>query len=317
MVKGVNEYLAIVHGILAKYNHKAKRHVEVGFQLAEDMGGMADLVIQTEKRLVVLDYKNGYHPVNAEDNEQLAGYGVGALTKFAFDASTIEDVVMGVVQPNAEGPTLKVWTQTRQQMLEWRDKFESARYKCLQVEAEHTKGMDLKQHCIAGMWCKWCPAMVECPAMHEQTEGLVKQSTAYIASHMDVSTVGNERLLWIAEHGDNMIEFIHACRGHMTTVALQEGRKWPGFKVVEAVTKRTFRDKKALEKSFKENNQGEAFEPKLKALSKLEKLYGKETMAPFITKPVGSPVMVPDADGRPIYNQAILAQVPELDKGIK
>jgi hypothetical protein len=149
--------------------------------------------------------------------------------------------------------------------------------------------------------------------MHEQTEGLVKQSTAYIAGHMDVSTANNERLLWVAEHGDNMIEFIQACRGHMTTVALQEGRKWPGFKIVESITKRTFRDKKALEKVFKENNQGEAFEPKLKALSKLEKLYGKESMAPYVIKPAGSPVMVPDADGRPIYNQAILAQVPDLE----
>lgn len=316
MVKAVAQYMAIVDGILTKYQGQAKRHVEMKFELTKDMGGMADLVIQAENRLIVLDYKNGYNAVNADGNSQLAMYGVGALAKFSGTCK-INDVVMGIVQPNAPGPTLKTWTQTTEQMIEWRDRFEHARYQCVKVEQEYIAGKPIDQYCTTGSHCKWCRAMVVCPAMQKQTMALAQRSLndlAPPATMPDPATLDDARLLWMAEHGESIIEYIGECKALMQDQAIETGKQWPGFKVVESVTKRRLIDKDGLAKAFKAKGLGEAFEPKLKALSKLEKVFGKDKMAPFVEKPMGSPVLVPITDGRPDHNATKLALLPALEK---
>ena len=316
MVKAVAEYMAIVNGIMAKYSHTAKRHVEMSFQLAKDMGGMGDLVIQVPTRLIVLDYKNGFHPVEAIDNEQLAMYGVGALQTFSSGPTKINDVVMGIVQPHTPGPTLKTWTQTTEQMIAWRDRFENARYHCTKVEAEYKAGKSIYQYCNPGKWCKWCEAMTVCPAKRQQTMALAQRSLDDLgpATMPDPASLDDARLLWMAEHGESIIEYIQACKTLMADQAIEQGKQWQGFKLVESVTKRRLTDKDALTEAFKAKGLGQAFEPKLKAMSKLEKIFGKEKMARFIEKPKGSPILVPVTDGRPTHQTTMLAMVPALEK---
>lgn len=313
MIQAVVKYVDIVNGILLKYKHKVQQHVEIGFQLAPDMGGIADLVIQTPNRLIVLDYKNGRQGVGAEDNPQLAMYGVGALSKFAM-ASDIHDVVMGIVQPHAPGPTLKTWLQTTNQLKGWRDKFEAARFECEKVRLLDEAGKPIDDYCTTGEHCKWCPAIGECPAKHKDTMALAQRTINDLgAPNMpDVAGLDDQRLLWIANHGESIIEFIEECKGRMTTQAVADGKVWPGFKIVESDTKRRLKDKKAIENAFKAKGLMEAFEPKLKALSKLEKIFGKDKMAHLIEKPAGKPVMVRVSDGRQPINQSMVAQLPDI-----
>lgn len=315
MINGVNQYLAIVNGIMTKYGETAKRHVEVSFQLAADMGGMADLVIQTPERLIVLDYKNGHNPVDAINNPQLAIYGIGALSKFAMTGPVaIKDVVMGIVQPNAPGPTLKVWTQTVEELRDWRTSFEAARFRCEQVRQQAEQGKNIDHEAISGGHCKWCSAMTICPAKERETLALARRTMSDLDTPDMPAIAGldDQRLLWIAEHGDGIIEYIQLCKEYMTTQAVEGGKQWAGFKIVESDTKRKLIDKKVIEKAFKDKGLMEAFEPKLKSLSKLEKIFGKEKMAHLITKPQGAPLMVRDTDGRQPYNQALVAALPAL-----
>jgi hypothetical protein len=224
-------------------------------------------------------------------------------------------VVMGIVQPHAPGPTLKTWLQTTNQLKGWRDKFESARYECEKVRQLDEAGQSIDDFCITGAHCKWCPAITECPAKQKDTMALAQRTMNDLgAPNMpDVAGLDDQRLLWIAKHGESIIEFINECTALMTRQAVADGKQWAGFKVVESDTKRRLKDKKAIENAFKAKGLMDAFEPKLKALSKLEKIYGKDKMAHLVEKPAGNPILVPDTDGRQPINQALVAQLPDIE----
>lgn len=317
MVRGVSLYTRTISGILEKYGSSARLHVEVPFELAKDMGGMADCVILVPSigRVIVVDYKNGRMNVNAIKNPQMAMYGVGALSKFASTCK-INDVVMAIVQPNAEsGPAVKTWTQTVEEMRGWRDRFEAERFQCIQVEVAKKAGKDISGHCTTGPHCKWCPASVGCPGMHNKTMSLAKRLPSHPEQpdHLPAPvTLDDARLLWVAENGDAIIDFVEQCRAHMVTQA-EQGKRWPGYKLVEAQTRRRFKvDKDLLEKAFREGGHMEAFEPKLKPLSKLEKIFGADKMAPYIEKPKGKLELVPEDDGRPEHGKTMVSQLPDL-----
>jgi len=317
MVRAVAQYTAIVDGIMVKYKGQAKRHVEMTFELAKDMGGMSDITIQAPGRLIVLDYKNGRNIVSAVKNPQLAMYGVGALAKFASGPDKIETVVMGIVQPNTPGPALTTWTQTTAQMIEWRDWFENAKYQNEKVATDHASGRPMDQHYTTGTHCKWCPAMVKCPAKQSETLALAHRSLDDLsppATMPSPASLDDAKLLWLAEHGESIIEYINECRDHMADQAVTSGKAWPGYKLVESQTKRRLADKDGLAAAFKARGLMDAFEPKLKPMSKLEKIFGKDKMAPMIEKPGGLPQLVPDTDTRPSYQATALAALPTLPK---
>lgn len=313
MIRGVSLYTKTVAAIMDKYPGSS-RHVELGFQLAPDMGGMGDVVIVAPGKIIVLDYKNGRGFVDATQNPQLAMYGLGALSRFASTHET-HQVVMGIVQPNAEsGPPVKTWAQTVPELLVWRDRFEEARWKNVKVERAMEAGKDISGYCNTGAHCKWCPASVVCPVLQTKTMELAKDVPDVNQGDRLPApvTLDDTRLLWVAEHGDALIDFVEQCRAHMTEQA-EQGKAWPGFKLVEKQTKRRFKvDKKLLAKKFREAGKMEAFEPKLKGIGALEKTFGVEAIAPLVEKPAGALELVPESDPRPVHNISVLAQLPDL-----
>ena len=314
MVKGVAIYTHTVLGILRKYQPDAFMRVECGFELSKDMGGMSDVVIGVPSRLIVLDYKNGRNPVDPVNNAQLAMYGVGALAKFA-SSKIYKDVVMGVVQPNAPGPAVKTWTLSVDELITWRDKFERGRFYVEKARADLRLGRDMDAHCMPGDHCRWCPAMSLCPAMHRQTLELAQTALSDLgptsATVPEPAELDDERLLWIANNGDAIVEFVTKCKEHMTEQA-KTGKKWPGFKLVESRTKRRIANHDLAIHTFKDAGESEAFELKLKSISKLEKIFGKERIAEIVEKPKGALVMVPMTDPRPDALDSVLASVPAL-----
>jgi len=188
----------------------------------------------------------------------------------------------------------------------------------VEVERKFDEGQDISSHCVTGDHCKWCPSSPVCPAMHTTLLAVAGQTLGNLQPVTPSNPAGldDSRLVWLAKNGDAIKDFIDQCVDHMAHVAVKDGKTWPGFKVVQSITKRRLIDKHSLTARFKANGAAAvgAFEPKLKSITKLEKIFGKDKMEQFIEKPAGAPVLVPDTDGREEYNKNALAMVPTLER---
>jgi len=310
MVDSVKVYTKLVAALLEKYPGATLR-IEERIELAPDTGGYADCTIITEDKIINIDYKNGRNYVDVNANPQLAMYAVGALNKFGGPHT--KEIVMCIVQPNSNGDPIRTWKQTTSQVAIWADVFSLMREKNIEVEALYQRGQDISEYAKEGPHCKWCPSMSLCPAMQAKTKALVKELPA-LESQSKLpapGTLNDEKLIWLANNGDMIIEYINQCKAYMTTQAL-EGKKWPGYKLVERQTRRKLINQDELAKHFKDNDMMDAFDVKLKTLTQLEKLYGKDEIADYVEKPQGALELVPSSDRRKETNQSILAQLPKL-----
>lgn len=307
MVRGAAIYCELVTALLEKYPD-ATRHLEIVLELADDMGGSADCMIVTQNRIIVIDYKNGRNYVEAENNYQLAMYGVGALKKFNRKGQ-IKDVVMCIVQPNSKGKPVRTWAQTVDEMNDWAESFRVARETNREIERDYRSGKNISGHCDTGKYCKWCPSTVLCPAIHEQTRELANRIPDDPRVDLD-----EQYIKWAVDNGEAIIDHIEQCRVHMTNEALK-GKQWEGYKLVERDTRRRVINTDELSKKLKHEDKMDAFDIKLKALSKLEKLYGRDYMAPYVEKPRGPLQLVPDSDPREEHNKSLVEKLPTINEG--
>lgn len=102
-------------------------------------------------RVVVVDFKGGMVRVDAENNPQMACYGIGAAAESGAD-----DAVTLIVQPNDEdGDSISTrsWYMSPETIAEWTAAIQEARRKA--------EWSDLL---VPGDWCQYCPARLVCEA---------------------------------------------------------------------------------------------------------------------------------------------------------
>jgi hypothetical protein len=83
-----------------------------------DVWGTADAIIIGKNRLVVCDLISGKFPVEAKDNTQLMIYGLGALSRYGNEDTTME---LTIVQPRGfhpDGP-VRTWDISAVDLVEW------------------------------------------------------------------------------------------------------------------------------------------------------------------------------------------------------
>ena len=89
-------------------NYIKKRQEELGIkrllieervsmeEVSSNLWGTADAILIADKFIEVVDLKSGKHPVDVENNAQLKIYGVGALSRYGSEDTTMQ---MTIVQP--------------------------------------------------------------------------------------------------------------------------------------------------------------------------------------------------------------------------
>jgi hypothetical protein len=128
-----------------------------------DMFGTADAIVIKPKRqqLHVIDLKYGAGVlVEAEHNPQTRYYGLGALLGLPLDI-VIDTVELVIVQPRLPHPAGLVRREilTALELLAWGRELMAAAHRALAPAAP----------LVPGRWCRFCPAALTCPALHEQT----------------------------------------------------------------------------------------------------------------------------------------------------
>ena len=88
--------------------------------------------------------------------------------------------------------------------------------------------------------------------------------------------------------------------------ALNHGKEWNGFKVVEGRSVRKYRDEAAVAEAAKEAGYKDIYRQSLIPLTEMQRLMGKDRfeaiLGGLITKAPGKPTLVPKSDRRPAMN---------------
>jgi len=262
----------------------------------EDSFGTCDLIIICDGLMIVIDLKFGKGVrVSAVDNSQLKLYAVGAVEKYSmlYDINTVR---LMIVQPRLDA--VSVWDIEASDLLQWaEDHVKPKAALAYAGEGEHTPGD----------WCRFCKAKVFCPALKKEAVALAEKDF----KPEELTEDQTDGLLEVFEIADRVNNYLEAVKDHIYKLAL-EGRKFPGYKLVEGRSMRKITD----ESKAMDILQGAGYIEddylnkivKLKGLGDLEKRLGKANMDKYlgavIVKPAGKPALVPESDKRPELRSA-------------
>lgn len=248
--------------------------------------GTADCIIVGGDMLHVIDFKYGMGVlVEAEQNPQMMLYALGALDLLdgIYDIQTIS---MSIFQPRREN--VCTWSLTKEDLIRWArdDLVEKAR---LAYAGEGTF--------CAGEWCTFCRAAVRCRARAEEKLRLAKEEFKLLP------LITDEEIEEILGEIPDLIKWANAILVYATDAAINHGKAWKGFKVVEGRSVRKYKDEDAVAREAKAAGYTDIFNTKLIPLTEMEKVMGKEvfakTIGSLIEKQPGKPTLVPLSDKRP------------------
>lgn len=260
-----------------------------------DSFGTGDCLIVADHLLHVVDFKYGQGVlVEAEENPQMMLYALGALRLFEglYD---IDTVAMTVYQPRRDN--VSTWTTTVEELLAWaEDTLKPKAVMAFNGEGEFTPGP----------WCTFCKAAVKCRARAEAKLQLAKYEFA------KPPLLTDEEIEEILSKLDDLTKWASEIVAYAQDAAINHGKHWNGFKLVESKTNRKYSDETAVIDAAKAAGYHDIFRKSLIPITEMERLMGKKTFASvlggLVVKPKGKPTLVPASDKRPAIHTAGASQ---------
>lgn len=247
--------------------------------------GTGDLVVVGSGTLHVVDLKYGRGViVGAEKNPQMMLYALGALSLFDM-LYDIEKVSMAIVQPRVDN--FSTWEITVEELLKWAE--EELKPKALLAS---TGGGEF----CAGDHCRFCRAKNQCRARAVKNLELLRYE------FQDPSLLTDEEIAEIIGLANELSKWASDVYTYATALAINEGRQWDGFKLVQGRTRRKYTDEIAVAKAAKEQGYTDIFKQSLITITEMEKLMGKkkfrEVLGGLVEKPQGKLTLVTETDKR-------------------
>jgi Protein of unknown function (DUF2800). len=270
--------------ILIEQKLDFSRYVKDGF-------GTGDFVLIADGTLHIVDFKYGQGVlVEAEDNPQMKLYALGALELFdgIYD---IEQIALSVFQPRREN--VSTWVTSKESLCQWAVEV---------LKPTAALAYDGGGEYIPGEHCQFCRAAVKCRARAEAKMKLAAFEFALppLLSDEDISEV-------LATLGD-LTSWANEIVAYATDGAVNHGKQWPGFKVVEGRSNRKYSDEEAVAEAVKAAGYRNIYKQSLITITEMEKLMGKpkfsEVLGGLVIKPSGKPTLVPLSDKRPPMNSS-------------
>lgn len=248
--------------------------------------GTGDFLLVAEKELNVVDFKYGRGvAVYADHNPQMMLYALGALNLFdcLYD---IEQVTMTIFQPRLS--SISTWTISAEELYKWAEEV-------LKPKAElAAKG---EGEFISGSWCRFCKARNTCRARAESFLELAKME------FQPPVLLSDEEVAEVIEKADELSKWASDVMAYAQAEAIENGKHWNGYKLVEGRSTRRFTDEKKVEEAAKGAGYTDIYNKSLITLTAFEKLMGKdifnEVLGSYVTKPAGKLTLVPVSDKRP------------------
>lgn len=248
-------------------------------------------------KAIIADYKHGAGVyVEVENNAQLLSYALFVFENYPH----VETVDAHIFQPRArtEDPPGRFVTVTRDQAETMVSDILYAVSRGATYLEDPDSNVDLFNPSKSN--CQFCPAQKNCP-------GLDAARNEMVALEFDqLPAVDNEQLARILEVGPMIVERAK----QIAQEKLLSGEEVPGFKMVEAVARRKWKDEAEETLRKKKIRKSITHESKLRSPAQLEKAgVKKELIASLCFKPTGGLTLVSSTDRR----AAITRSRPEDD----
>ncbi len=253
--------------------------------------GTGDCVIIADDRLHIVDFKYGMGVlVDAVDNPQMKLYALGALEIYdsLYD---IYEVSMTIFQPRREN--VSTWTVPVDELKCWAEE---------ELKPKAVKAYNGEGEYIPGEWCTFCRAAVRCRARAEE-----KLKLAQTEFKMPPLLTDNE-IEEILNILPDLTKWANEITAYATDAAVNHGKEWNGFKVVEGRSVRKYKDEDAIADKAEASGYKDIYRKSLIPMTEMQKLMGKtkfeEILGDLIYKPPGKPTLVLSSDKRPAMNIA-------------
>jgi len=251
--------------------------------------GTGDCIIIADKKLHIIDFKYGMGVlVDVVDNPQMKLYALGALEIYdsLYD---IEEVSMTIFQPRREN--VSTWTISVKELKDWAEN---------ELKPKALMAYDGEGEYLPGEWCTFCLAAVKCRARAEEKLKLAQSEFKLppLLTDAEIEEV-------LAKLTD-LTKWANEIISYATDAAVNHGKEWHGFKIVEGRSVRKYKDEDAVAEAAKANGYKDIYRQSLITLTEMQKLMGKakfeEILGGLIHKPPGKPTLVPLSDKRPVMN---------------
>lgn len=301
-----------------------------------DSFGTSDAVVLTSdgEEIQVHDLKYGKGvKVDAEENEQLMLYALGALNEFGM-VGDFKRVRMVIHQPRLNH--ISEWTCTVEQL----NDFAKVAKECAAEAMDIYRGVQPAEYNHGEKQCKFCKAKATCPALRNEVAATVFKPGVATPDEFSALDADKTSLVYATEiaeggYGAEIEEWLSVC---MTKVDLIEdwckavraeverrllnGKQVPGFKLVEGRKgARAWSNEAEVEAALKafRLKVEEMYDFKLISPTTAEKLSKAGTIGPrqwpklqeLITQSQGKPSVVPESDKRPAL--VVTAVADEFD----
>lgn len=255
--------------------------------------GTGDAVIISGGVLEVIDYKYGKGvEVSAVNNKQMMLYALGTLAKYDY-LYGIDTVRMTIIQPRIGN--ISEYEMRAVDLYRWAEE----ELKPRAMMAYRGEG-----EFVPGNHCRFCRAKAQCRALAERNIEAARHEFD------DVALLSDEEVAAVLEEVEGIKSWITAVEEYALKAAL-DGKRFPGFKLVEGRSIRKYRDSDEvaavlLAQGFKAD---QIYKPReLQTITAMEKLLTKKgfnaMLGDLIIKPAGKPTLVPLDDRRPEWSSA-------------
>lgn len=254
--------------------------------------GTGDAIIIADGTLDLIDLKYGKGvAVSAHENRQMMLYGLGALRDFDF-MYDIQKVHMTIHQPRIEN--YSSYELTVAELRQWAE---------AELKPKAQLAWEGKGDYAPGAHCRFCRAKAVCRANADHNLEVAKHE------FKDPARLDDSEIAEILGRVDQLTAWINAVEEHALNEAVNGGKKWPGYKLVEGRSNRKYSSEEAVALKLSQiaSLREDQYAPrKLLGITDMQKLLGKKDFAfyldPLIIKPPGKPTLVPASDKRPEYN---------------
>lgn len=275
-------------------NPSAEMYIESKLDISEyvpESFGSADCTIVNDNVMEVIDLKYGKGiPVSAEWNVQEMLYALGMLLKFDM-LYNIEQVKLTIVQPRLNN--ISSWMISVEDLKKWVD---------TELKPKAQMAFRGEGELNAGGWCRFCAVKNRCKALYDEQLKIAKYDFA------QPELLSDEEIADVLTRIPQLVAWADSVKEYATDLAVNHDKHWPGFKVVEGVSRRQWIANEdevcnAIYEHFPNATEDDVFNMKLKPITSIEKLFGKkavdDALSSVIIKPAGKPTLVSEDDKRP------------------
>lgn len=148
-----------------------------------------------------------------------------------------------------------------------------------------------------GEWCRFCKLSPTCRTRAEANLALAKHEFAPPAELTDAE------IAQVLAQLPDLKAWAADVEAHALSLAVNQGKTWAGFKLVEGRSIRKYTDKSAVAKAAEAGGVTDIYDRKLKTITTLEKQLGKKRftklLRDLVVKPSGKPTLIPESDKKP------------------